>query len=275
LLAGVITEMDGMKGVEQPKEHYWNVFDHSVETVATVEFMLRESQWKYGNSNLLAVTLWSDDISIYFDEEVSTGSNRRMLLKLAGLMHDVAKPLTKTIEKTGKMRFLGHAKEGAAIAAAILQRLRFSSREVRLVENLIYHHLRPAQMSNEDLPTSRAIYRYFRDTEGAGLDILFIALADYLATHGPNLDVVEWKQHNQLIKYIFTEHTKQQVKILPVKLIDGHDIMDILGLGPGPVIGELLAEVREAQAAGEVSTRAEAIALVRREIEKRHCSAAC
>jgi poly(A) polymerase len=275
LLAGVITEMDGMKGVEQPKEHYWNVFDHSVETVATVEFMLRESQWKYGNSNLLAVTLWSDDISIYFDEEVSTGSNRRMLLKLAGLMHDVAKPLTKTIEKTGKMRFLGHAKEGAAMAAAILQRLRFSSREIRLVENLIYHHLRPAQMSNEDLPTSRAIYRYFRDTEGAGLDILFIALADYLATRGPNLDVVEWKQHNQLIEYVFTEHTKQQVKILPVKLIDGHDIMDILGLDPGPVIGELLAEVREAQAAGEVRTRAEAIALVRREIEKRHCSAAC
>lgn len=275
LLAGVIPELDVMKGVEQPKEHYWDVFDHSVETVATVEFMLRESQWKYGNSDLLAVTLWSDEISSHFDEEVSTGSNRRVLLKLAGLMHDIAKPLTKTIEKTGKMRFLGHAKEGAAMAAAILQRLRFSSREIRLVENLIYHHLRPAQMSNEGLPTSRAIYRYFRDTEGAGLDILFIALADYLATRGPNLDVVEWKQHNQLIEYVFTEHTKQQVKILPVKLIDGHDIMDILGLGPGPVIGELLAEVREAQAAGEVRTRAEAIALVRREIEKRHCSAAC
>jgi len=275
LLTEIIPELKEMKGVEQPKEHYWGVFEHSVETIAAAEFLLRESRWKYGERDLLTVTPWSEEISQHFDEEVASGSNRRLLLKLGAMMHDIAKPATKTVDETGRTRFLGHTKQGAVVAAAILERLRFSGREIRLVENLVYHHLRPAQMANEGLPTSRAIYRYFRDAEGAGIDILFLALADYLATHGPGLDIEEWKQHNLLISYILTEHVKQESEVLPVKLIDGHDLMDIFDLRPGRLIGELLTGVREAQVAGELSTREEAIDLVRKELEKRQCGMAC
>jgi poly(A) polymerase len=275
LLTAIIPELEELKGAKQPKEHHWDVFNHSVETVATAEFLLRESKWKYGKEDLLTVTPWSEAIKWHFDEEVSSGSNRRLLLKLSALMHDIAKPATRTVDETGRTRFLGHGKEGAAIAVAVLERLRFSSRETRLVENLIYHHLRPAQMANNGLPTSRAVYRYFRDTEGAGIDILFLALADYLATHGPKLDIEEWKQHNLLISFILAEHSKQETKVLPVKLIDGHDLMDVFGLRPGRLLGELLAEVREAQAAEELSTREEALELVRKELEKRQCGTAC
>ena len=275
LLTEIIPELAALKGVEQPKEHFWNVFDHSVETVATMEFLLRESQWEYGKKHLLAATPWSEEISRHFDEEVSSGSNRRMLLKLAGLLHDIAKPATKTVDETGKMRFLGHAKQGADMATGILSRLRFSGREIRLVEILIYHHLHPAQMSNEGLPTSRAIYRYFRDTEDAGIDVLFLALAAYLATHGPRLDVEEWQQHNQMINYVLTEHFNQEAKVLPPKLVNGRDLMDIFGLSPGRLIGELLAMVHETQASGEVSSRDEAIELVRKELNKQCCGAAC
>ena len=275
LLTEIVPELEAMKGVEQPKEHYWDVFEHSVETIVAAEFLLRESQWKYGKKNLLTVTPWSEEISQHFDEEVSSGSNRRVLLKLGALMHDIAKPATKAVDETGRTRFLGHTKQGAVVAAAILERLRFSGREIRLVESLVYHHLRPAQMANEGLPTSRAIYRYFRDAEGAGIDILFLALADYLATHGPELDIEEWKQHNLLINYILTEHEKQESEVLPVKLIDGHDLMGIFDLKPGHLIGELLTGVREAQVAGELSTREEAIELVRKELAKRQCGMAC
>jgi poly(A) polymerase len=275
LLTAVIPELQVLKGAKQPKEHHWDVFNHSVETVATAEFLLRESPWKYGKEDLLTLTPWSEEISWHFDEEVSSGSNRKLLLKLGALMHDIAKPATRTVDETGRTRFLGHPKDGAAIAVAVLERLRFSSREIRLVENLIYHHLRPAQMSNNGLPTRRAIYRYFRDTEDAGIDILFLALADYLATHGPKLDINEWKQHNLLISYILAENSKQVTKVLPVKLIDGNDLMDIFGLRPGRLLGELLAEVREAQAAEEISSKEEALDRVRKELEKRQCGTAC
>jgi hypothetical protein len=62
-------------------------------------------------------------------------------------------------------------------------------------------------------------------------------------------------------------HTdKQQAKILPVKLIDGHDIMNNFDLSPGPLIGKLLAIVNEAHASDELSTKEEALALVRKEL---------
>jgi poly(A) polymerase len=266
LLLALIPELADSKGVEQPTVHFWDVFDHSLQTVAAIEFLIGESEWEYSNDAMLSTVPWSDMIDRHLSQEVSGGSNHKVLLKLAGLFHDIAKPMTKSIDDTGRARFLGHTKQGAAMTADILERLRFSNREIRLVESLVYHHLRPVQMANEEFPTQRAIYRYFRDAGEAGIDILFLALADYLATRGPLVSMEEWKKHCQLINYILAEHDKQQAKILPVKLIDGHDIMDTFGLAPGPLVGELLAVVNEAHASGELSTREEALALVRREL---------
>jgi poly(A) polymerase len=266
LLLALIPELAESKGVEQPTVHFWDVFEHSLQTVAAIEFLIRESDWEYSNDDMLTTVPWSDVIERHLSQEVSSGSNHKVLLKLAGLFHDIAKPMTKSIDDTGRARFLGHTKQGAAMTTNILERLRFSNREIRLVESLVYHHLRPVQMAHEEFPTQRAIYRYFRDTGEAGIDILFLALADYLASRGPLASMEEWKRHCQLINYILAEHNKQQVKILPVKLIDGHDIMSKFDLAPGALIGKLLAMVNEAHASGELSTREEALAMVRREL---------
>ena len=246
--------------------HFWDVFEHSLQTVATVEFLIRESDWEYCNEEILTTAPWSDVIERHLSQEVSSGSNHRGLLKLAGLFHDIAKPRTKSIDDTGRARFLGHSKQGAAMVVDILERLRFSNREIRLVESLVYHHLRPAQMANDELPTQRAIYRYFRDTGEAAIDILLLALADYLATCGPLISMEEWRKHCQLVNYILTEHDRQREKVSPLKLIDGHDIIDTFDLAPGPLVGRLLTMVSEAHASGELSTREEALDLVRREL---------
>ncbi len=266
LLLALIPELAEGKGVEQPTVHFWDVFEHSLQTVAAVEFLLRESDWEYGNEGMLSTTPWSEAIEMHLSEEVSSGSNHKVLLKLGALLHDVAKPMTKSIDETGRARFLGHTKQGAAMTVSILERLRFSKREVSLVESLVYHHLRPVQMANEELPTQRAIYRYFRDTGEAGIDILLLALADYLASRGPLASMEEWRKHCHVINYILAEHDKQQAKILPVKLIDGDDIMGRFDLAPGPLIGKLLGIVNEAHASGELSTREEALGLVQTEL---------
>ena len=277
LLLALIPELAESKGVEQPTVHFWDVFDHSLQTVAAVEFLFRESDWEYSNEDMLSTVPWSNAIERHLSQEVSSGSNHKVLLKLGALFHDIAKPRTKSIDETGRARFLGHTKEGAAITARILERLRFSKREISLVESLVYHHLRPVQMAADELPTQRAIYRYFRDTGEAGIDILLLALADYLASRGPLASMEEWRKHCQLVNYILAEHDKQQAKILPVKVIDGDDIMDTFDLAPGPLIGKLLGMVNEAHAGGELSTREEALSLVQRElstVNKQHTKVA-
>ena len=263
LLTAMIPELAQAKGVEQPLNHFWDVFDHSIQVVAAVDFLLRQGTSEYASGEVLAAVPWSAVLSQHFDREVSSGSTRRSLLKLAALLHDIAKPQTKVIAENGRARFLGHPREGAAIAADILERLRFSSKEIKLVELMVEHHLRPGQMSHYEFPTRRAVYRYFRDTGEAGIDILFLSLADHLATKGPQLDLAHWQEHARVVEYVLARYLEEESSIVPPKLIDGHDLIDIFGLHSGPEVGKLLEAVHEAQAIGEVTTREEALAYIR------------
>lgn len=263
LLTAVIPEVADTKGVEQPKEHAWDVFDHSIETASVIDFLLRREKCEYTGDEALAAVPWSPRLVEHFDLEVSHGSTRRLLLKLVALLHDIAKPQTREVEVGGRVRFLGHAHEGADIVSNILTRLRFSAREIRQVELMTRYHLRPGQMSRDALPTNRAIYRYFRDTGDDGIDIIFLNLADYLAARGPGLDLAEWQRHGQMVQYVLNQRFEQESSVLPPKLVSGHDLIDEFGMKPGPKFGEVLEAVREAQAAGEVATREEAVSYIR------------
>ena len=267
LLTALFPEMAAAKGVEQPKEHFWDVFAHSLKVVAAVDFILHQGSWEYYAKEVLAAVPWSEAITHHFARPVSGGSTRLSLLKLAALLHDVAKPQTKALTENGRTRFLGHDKEGAAIAADVLERLRFSSKEVKLVEIVIKYHMRPGQMSQEGLPTHRAIYRYFRDCGEAGIDILYLSLADHLATRGPNLNLAGWQEHARLVEYVLAQHAEQEKLVTPARLVSGHDLINVFNIKPGPRMGQLLEAVREAQASGEVSTREEALAYVRERLE--------
>jgi poly(A) polymerase len=268
LLTALFPELAPARGVTQPKVHFWDVFDHSLQTVAAVEFVLRESAWEFAGEDVLALVPWSDSLKGHFDREISSGSTGRSLLKLAALCHDIAKPQTRTMD-AGRARFLGHPEAGAAVTAEMLTRLRFSNREIQLVALLVKYHLRPTQMSNEGLPTPRAVYRFFRDTGEAGIDLLFLCLADHLATRAASLDRREWQEHTRMTQYVLTKHFEEANPAVPLKIIDGNEIMQCLGLSPGPVVGELLEALREARAAGEIATRAQALAYLKRLFRER------
>lgn len=261
LLDPIMPELAATKGATQPKEHFWDVFDHSLETVAAVERLLQEEGGEK-EDELLTLVPRSPDIAQHFAGEIAAGRTRRALLKLAGLLHDLGKPTTKTVEQNGRMRFLGHAKLGAAMAVQLMERLRFSNREIKMVQLMIEHHMRSGYMVAQEMPSRRAIYRYFRDTAEVGIDTLFLGLADHLAARGPTLDLDEWHRHVETTQYVLFKWFQEQATVVPPKLIDGHTLVDKLGLAPGPQIGELLEAVREAQAAGEISTAEEALNFV-------------
>ena len=263
LLTALIPELVPLKGVEQPKEHHWDVFEHSVNTVSAVDFILHQGVWEYQDESILSPVPWTSSIAEYFDQPVNSGSTRRSLIKLAALLHDITKPQTKAFDENGRMRFLGHPESGADVVAGILERLRFSAKEIKLVTLMVKYHLRPTQMSQDALPTNRAIYRYFRDVRDADIDTLYLSLADHLATRGPALLPDQWEYHTNLVAYVFKEHFKQK-KTAPLKLIDGNDLINIFGMKPGAKMGELLESIREAQATGELPNREEALDYVKK-----------
>ncbi len=265
LLCRLIPELEEARDVEQPPEHYWNVFYHCVEAPSALEQVTDREVM--ANNEVLACVPWHSSLDTYFDQEFSDGHSRRTIIKLGCLLHDISKPATKTVEPTGRIRFIGHDAQGAEVCETILRRLRFSSRATHLVSAMVKHHLRPTQMrQGVEMPTQRAIYRFFRDLDTAAIDTLYLNLADYLSAKGPRVvDKDDWQGHCALIGHILHQGLgERQGPQKAPRLVDGHALMEALGLSPGPALGRILEAIEEAQGTGEISTRDEAISLARR-----------
>jgi poly(A) polymerase len=264
LLQRIIPEMESLKGVAQPPEHHWDAFEHSLHTVGEIEWVAEFATAEAGlMADLPDGARISGRLHSYLDEAFPGGRTRLALLKLAALLHDIAKPVTKSVGADGRIHFYGHQEQGAAIARDILRRLRFSTREVAAVETIIGAHLRPAQLA-EGEPTGRAVYRSCRDTGSEGLATLLLSLADHRAARGPARIPAEWQGHLALTRrMIVAAYQTPPAQVSPSRLVTGRDLMTALSIPAGPRVGRVLEEIREAQAAGEIGTREEAIALAR------------
>ena len=266
ILTTIIPELESARKTTQNSEHYWNVLEHMIQTAGQIEYIVTGKQNNLGSfpkflDNHIRINEFQKD---YFNEIYSDGCSRLTLLKLSSLLHDIGKPDTKSVEPDGKVRFLNHAKSGGEIAHSILKRLKFSNSGIELVRNQIENHLRPSQISNPGQePTSKAIRKYYQDTSNSSLDILYLNMADYIATKGPNLGKREWSDHSNQIDLIMDNEYSYKRAIKRDRLLSGHDIMVGLRLEPGPLIGILIEKVEEAYLDGVVENKKEALALIR------------
>ena len=261
LLCEVIPELSDAKGATQPREHYYDVFGHLVESVGHAERIVTgrpgEGDW------VVDAVPRFEGMEEWFAEPVGTGFDRLAHLKLAALLHDVAKPATRTVEESGRIRFLGHHTEGERMTAAIAERLRLSGRSSRLLSAMVRHHLRPGQLGNDGaLPTGRAMYRYFRDVGDAAIDTIYLNLADYLAARGPLLERGEWARACEVASALLAWRLESDSEKPFPRLLSGHDVMDGFDLSPSPLVGRMLEIVAEAAASGEIETKEDALALV-------------
>ena len=195
--------------------------------------------------------------------------SRKALIKLAALLHDVGKPHSRQVHPDGEIWFLGHEQAGEPLARAIVDRLKLSNREADLVCGLVRHHLRPGFLSREPQLTRRAVYRFFKELGEDGPACLLEWWADRMATRGPKsrVDQIDLQRafvEEMLGAYFF----KAEEVVRPPRLVDGHQLMQTLGLAPGPMVGRLLAAIEEAQAEGHVRTADDALVLARAYLER-------
>jgi len=278
LLSHLLPEVFALKGVTQSLPHHWDVYEHTRRVIDALELL--GTRWLgFDQSDESAIMLpmipdfvWDSiflNLPQYSDAlRAHLGADARwLLLKWTALLHDIGKPLTKTVEDDGRTRFFGHEDLGAQLAGERLRALRFSNDEIERVTGIIGGHMRPHWLAESPL-TRRAMYRFFRDTKDYGVDILLLSMADHLATHGPDTDLHRWVERLGLISQMFDVYfSRHEEVVAPPPLVNGNDIMRELGLPPGKQIGVILEAIREAQASGEVVTKEEALAVARRVLE--------
>ena len=261
LLDAALPELSPARGVTQPVEHHWDVFNHTLHCVEYAEQVL-DADFRARDPAGQRVP-WPDWAEEYFAEEYADGHTRATYLKLACLLHDVAKPETKTVQPNGRVRFLGHPVRGADTARAVLRRLRASGKAQEAVAVMVEQHLRPSQLAQKgEMPTARAVYRYYRDLQDVAIDTLYLSMADYLAARGPELELENWGAHCDRVRYTLAEGRAQKAPERRERLLTGHDLMALFNLPSGPELRPLLEMVQESGAAGEVKTREEAVILV-------------
>jgi len=278
-LVYVMPELIALKGVDQSPPHREDVWTHTLNTVQKLADLLDVLQpvhdaeatanWAMGLVSL-RIGRYRQQINAHLSKAPNPDRSLRALLLLAALYHDAGKPDTRNVAEDGRIRFIEHDQLGAQLAHRRGVRLHLSNIEIERLTTVVRQHMRPLLLAQSgETPTRRAIYRFFRATGEAGVDICLLSLADSLATYGAGLPHDIWSHQLETTRTLLEAWWEQaEEKVSPPALLNGRDLMEVFSLSPGPEIGRLLEEIREAQATGEIKERSEALEYVRTRLEK-------
>ena len=216
LLRTVLPELDAMKGCLQPEQFHpeGDVFQHT----------------------RLMLELLPEKVSVP--------------LVFAVLLHDVAKPVTATVDETGRIRFNEHDRIGAAMTESIMERLRFSRAEIDAAVEMVRQH-----MVFKDVPKMRVakLKRFMaRPTFEEELELHRVDCAG---------------SHRMMDNYEFLLRKQEEFAnepIIPPPLVRGDDLI-AMGMKPGPQFGEILEAVETRQLEGALKDRQQALDWVKRE----------
>ncbi len=158
-----------------------------------------------------------------------------VVLRLAALLHDIGKPATKRVEPGGAVTFHHHDVVGAKLARKRLTALRFDKDTIAAVSRLIELHLRFFGYS--DAPwTDSGVRRYVRDAD-ALLERLHILTRADVTTRNRRKEARLRGAYDELEHRIAALAEQEELQAIRPDL-DGEQIMALLGIRPGPVVGE-------------------------------------
>lgn len=149
------------------------------------------------------------------------------LLRLAGLLHDIGKPWSYTLDSQGQGHFYGHADLGASWARAMLERLHFDRERTQTVTSLIAHHMYPWERVQ-----AKTLRRIRREWGGEHVSQLWTLRRMDVIGAGMSSS---W-EHEEDVKRHWQEALASP-DVFQSLAINGHDIMDWLNVRPSPVVG--------------------------------------
>jgi poly(A) polymerase len=257
----VLPELEALRGVEQNRFHHLDVYGHTLEVLdRTVELTCGVGPPE------LADTLGADRdrVAALLAEPLADELTRGEALRWGALLHDAAKPLTREVRAEGRVTFMGHDARGAELARTVLGRLRASERLRAHVAALARHHLRLGFLVHEPQPlAARTVFTYLRLCEPVEVDVTLLSITDRLATRGDRAEEAI-SAHLHLAREMLGAALRWREEGPPGPLLRGDELAGELGIATGPQLGRLIEALAEAQYAGEVSTREQAIAYARR-----------
>ncbi len=232
ILAIILPELKALQTTEQtpPYHHEGTAYDHVMLALKATE---------------------SPEYQMHFPKPLP------LLSKLGILFHDIAKPLTPSVDKKGQIHFYGHQHKGAELTAAICRRLHFPASLYAIdcgdLAWIVKHHLFAISDFHQPAPLTTLEELFFSKRPGESLQ--HVILADLMAS----------KADKGIKRVELFTRLKQRLNglapdgVLPDPFLSGDDVIELLHIKPGPKIKEILLDLRERQLKREIKTKQEAI----------------
>lgn len=204
VLKYVIPELEEGIGVEQNKDHKFTVWEHNLRALDHAV----SKKWPF-------------------------------FVRLAALLHDVAKPATRQWNEANKdWTFYGHDVVGGKMSVKILSRLKFSKKSIELIARLVRYHL---FFSDTDKITLSAVRRTVRNVGVENIwDLMKVRFSDRVGMGVPKESPYRLRKYESMIE----EAMRAPLSVGMLK-IDGNRIMELLDMKPGPKIGFILHALLE------------------------------
>lgn len=178
-------------------------------------------------------TIWNHNLKAY---DYGVKADFAWDVRIAALLHDVAKPATRGPKKNDEWTFYGHDVVGGKMAARILERLHFPRHTIEKIATLIRWHL--FKYESEEETTDSSIRRLIRNVGAENMnDLVKVRICDRMGMDVPKAVPYRLRHFQFRVEKILREEEAPTPKMLKIK---GEDIMRVLSIAPGPKIGRII-----------------------------------
>lgn len=251
ILKHIIDGVESIVGLPQDLPHQFDVWKHSLLVVERLNMILTAISYKRTDNTAATFDLgmlvmqfdrYRARLELHITRESGNERYHYQLLILGALLHNIGKGQSLT----------DYISTSRLIAQSIAENLYLTNQEQQRLISMIGAYRRV--LDNQEW-SDLDLHRFWYSLGENGIDAVLLAVADYLGTVGAELEQSEWLGIVERTTIILDAYfSKYETIVNPVLYLNGHDLMDLLELKGGPIIGQILTALREAQVIGDVTS---------------------